>query len=627
MLQSDRKSLLQWCFWFFAGNILLFYMVGWNFLRVLPWLDVELLSVRGKYVLEWFAAFTYLGQLGLLALLPYLFLIPVILIFPRKRLIVPISIIIMTLMAILLTIDGFVYKIYRFHLGGIIFDLILNAPSGDLFGISRFEGFIAIALFCVLGLLEISYGYLVYRFFINKFFLRQIKWVVIFVALNLYLSYAIIFFSAQYFSNRIFLDAAQALPLFREMFGIVLKSKNLKYETFSNVFVVQPKKLNEKLQYPIAPLQFETQQQPLLNVVVIGIDAWRFDMLNDFNMPHLASFSRTAWVFNNHFSGGDATGPGIFSLFYGLPASYWTAMEAQQRAPLLMDEFAKHHYQSGIFSSSEIYLPAFNKTVFQHIHPLELEQPDGSAYDHDKMVTQKMVRFIKLHADDKQPFFGYVFYDAVHSYCTFEEDLKPLQPTENCNRWKLTSNPDPLPFFNRYQNAVSLVDGQISEVLATLKLHHLLDKTIVIVTGDHGEEFNDNHQGFWGHASNFTRYQVQTPLVIYWPGQKPQVFTHQTSHFDIAPTLMKRLFGCVSPASSYSLGVDLLQGGSRPYLIVNSYISLGILEPDQITDISPTGQFQIQRPDGKIMAKWPVHAATIQQVFHDLHRFYHNSSV
>nr|WP_280124279.1 hypothetical protein [Coxiella endosymbiont of Ornithodoros amblus] len=39
--------------------------------------------------------------------------------------------------------------------------------------------------------------------------------------------------------------------------------------------------------------------------------------------------------------------------------------------------------------------------------------------------------------------------------------------------------------------------------MQTLKTHHVLKNTIVIITADHAEEFNKSHQNYWGHTSDY----------------------------------------------------------------------------------------------------------------------------
>ena len=80
---------------------------------------------------------------------------------------------------------------------------------------------------------------------------------------------------------------------------------------------------------------------------------------------------------------------------------------------------------------------------------------------------------------------------------------------------------------------------------------------MIILTGDHGQEFNDNGLNFWEHATNFTKYQVQTPLVIYWPKTKRRQINYVTNHFGIVPLLLTKILGVQNPTSDYSAGTSL----------------------------------------------------------------------
>src|SRR5207237_4309635 len=78
------------------------------------------------------------------------------------------------------------------------------------------------------------------------------------------------------------------------------------------------------LRYPLAPLRCEPHP-PLLNVLLVVIDGMRADALTSMAAPRLTAFASGAVQFDQHFSGGNVSRPGMFSLFYGLPATYWHA--------------------------------------------------------------------------------------------------------------------------------------------------------------------------------------------------------------------------------------------------------------------------------------------------------------
>src|SRR5207249_3295947 len=98
-------------------------------------------------------------------------------------------------------------------------------------------------------------------------------------------------------------------------------------------------------------------------------------------------------------------------------------------------------------------------------------------------------------------------------------------------------------YLNDYRNSVNYVDGLVGDVVRSLEAAGLMGNTIVVVTGDHAEEFNDNGAGYWGHSSNFTEYQTHVPMVMYVPGQPPRRVTAVTTHVDIPTTLIQEICG------------------------------------------------------------------------------------
>lgn len=109
-------------------------------------------------------------------------------------------------------------------------------------------------------------------------------------------------------------------------------------------------------------------------------------------------------------------------------------------------------------------------------------------------------------------------FDAPHGYDfppNFEPKYEPM--LKEVNYLKLNNDTDPAPFFNRYKTSVRYVDSMAAKVLDKLKESGDLDNTLVIITGDHGQEMNDNKLNFWGHNSNFTDAQVNVPFAIFGP--------------------------------------------------------------------------------------------------------------
>lgn len=619
------KSLWRWCGWFFLGNTLIFWLVGLNYYSSFFPVSASYFTASGLRLLAVFLFFSYLGQLALLAFLLCAAIAILIWFFPRRLFIFTLAIAIATIAVMLLWFDSAIYNLYRFHLNGIVLNLIINGIGHDAFGISRGEWLIGSGMVLVLIVVEMLYAYWIWQYIIlKKYFLGYGKWAAIFICGCVYLSYSMLIFNPNATTSRFFMIGARFLPFYENFLGFLSFKKNglIALQRVNERYFVQPEQAMAKVRYPLKPMQCELPKHPY-NIILIAIDAWRYDMLNQQVMPNLSEFAKESWRFTQHFSGGNATGPGIFSLYYSMPSTYWTAMEVQHHGPVFLDELLKNNYQVAVFTSGTLRMPAFNRTVFQALKNLRLDTPGANAYLRDKKITREFQQFIAQQPKHKSPFFAYLFFDSAHTYCDIPDDLAPLKPAVAvCNRYSLSNQSDPLPYLNRYKNALLLVDKQIEEVLKTLQAAHLLENTVIVFTGDHGEEFNDNHLNFWGHASNFTHYQTQVPLIIHWPQKKPAVFTHQTSHFDIVPTLLTELLHCQNAPSDYSVGKTLLNNKERPYLILGSYIGFGIMEKQRITNVFSSGNFYVNQLNGEELPDAKLNIPVMRQAFQDMHRFY-----
>ena len=211
------------------------------------------------------------------------------------------------------------------------------------------------------------------------------------------------------------------------------------------------------------------------------------------------------------------------------------------------------------------------------------------------VVTDDFLRFL---ASAHEPFFGFVFYDSPHSFALPPGDPGPFRPSwESVDHLALGPGFDPKPFFNRYRNSLHAVDALAGELLRALEARGLLERTIVVATGDHGEEFDDLGLNYWGHNGNFARYQTQVPLLVHWPGREPGDYDHLTSHADLAPTLLAGAFGCRAQASAHSNGRDLFDESPRRYVVSSNDRAIAILEPERITLVERYGAATVLDPE------------------------------
>lgn len=360
------------------------------------------------------------------------------------------------------------------------------------------------------------------------------------------------------------------------------------------------------------------------NILVLLLESWRSDCMNATVTPRIHRLAGRSAVFLDHFSSGNCTTPGVFSLFYGIHPTYWDAVKADagsHRTPPLVDALSADGYGFGIFADSDFDKQKIKQALFAGIEVRE--QFDGGTPDQkDLDMNRRLLAFIHGERSARQPFFAFAFYNSSHFNYHYPKESAPFVPAYKLNAAAPPQNLDRTPYFNDYRNAVHYLDGLIGEVIRDLEKTGALRDTIVVVTGDHGEEFNDNQEGYWGHAGNFTGYQVRIPLVIYMPGQPPRRVTAPTCHVDLAPTLLREALGVTAPVRTYSNGYDLFGAlpEARP-VVVGSYVNYAVLAGDEVSVIYP---MFIQR-----YALWnirrrarPVRPEILRQVLGEMRRFY-----
>ncbi|MRR56279.1 MAG: DUF3413 domain-containing protein [Deltaproteobacteria bacterium] len=576
-----RIIMFRWALWFMFANAAALMLISLNYLKSMPLPD--------KPLPQLFLALSYPGHFFSMSLYAAPLIAAAILIYPRRRFVFGLSIVLELSLVLVIIIDSLVFAQYRFHLNGMIWNLLTSGAASDVLPVTGLLWLILCIAIIFIALCEWLLAVASWRWVQKK---RRRYGIVVgslFALIILFGHGMHAWADANNFtlitSQVRYLPAYKPLTMkrFMERMGFSVKNETGKLHLNAN---------NSALRYPLETITCDNNSKKL-NLLLIVIDSWRFDALTPEITPHIWELSKNNLRFDNHFSSGNCTRFGIFGLFYGLYGTYWHALLAEQRSPVLMREMQKQSYRMGIFASAPLVSPEFDRTVFADIRSrISLRQDGERPYQRDRTITDKMLNFIADTPTDS-PFFGFLFYDAPHA-AEHPADRTPFQPAlKEVNYLALNNRYDPLPYLNKYKNSVHYVDTMVQEVLTVLSKKNLLDSTIVVITGDHGQEFNDLKMNYWGHTGNFSRFQTQTPMVIHWPGKAPRIFTHTTSHLDLPPTLMQQMLGCTNDPAIYSNGRSLLDISPRPYVLASSWDTFGVIEPDRTTVSLQAGELDI----------------------------------
>lgn len=350
------------------------------------------------------------------------------------------------------------------------------------------------------------------------------------------------------------------------------------------------------MNYPLSKLDCSGGEG--YNIVFLVVDALRFDMITEQTMPNVTAFSKNAINFKDHYSGGINTRHGIFTLFTGIPGSYWDSSKASKSGSALIKALQTRGYEIGLFASDPLTMPEFNQTVFATLPDARLNSKGNNPIEKDESAIEDMEKWLTSVPKNK-PFFAFLFLDSVHSAIFPEtEEFTVFKPYwKEVNQIKLSNDFDRTPYFNRYKNSVFFTDKNLGRALSFLGKNIDIDKTIIVITSDHGEEFNDTGKNYWGHNGNFTKYQAQIPFIVKWPGKASIDIGYRTSALDVVPTLLPRVLGCKNPVSDYSVGKDLFEpSGRNPFVYVSNYSKDAFVEKDRVVLINEIGVLSFLDP-------------------------------
>jgi hypothetical protein len=515
----------------------------------------------------------------------------------------------------LLYTDTIVYRLLRYHFNGAFLNVAFTPGSGDAIHLGAY---VWITAGVVLPLLTVA-EYLFWRWRLVASMAReergqrtplllQPRVVCLAFLLPLIFVEKSVYAAADLAEEHELFHAALPVPGFKMRLSHLLDPESarlLEQDIFPD---------EARLDYPHVPPALVLPDDPP-SFLVLVLDSWRRDHFTPELTPRLAQFAQDARVFEDHVSGGNGTRYGLFTLLYGLHGAYWSRVLEEQRSPVLIDELQRLDYDVRVFSAASMNFPEFLPTAWRNLpreHVLdafvdERGRPLVRADEKDVRVADAVAAWARAR-DAGRPFFGFVLLDSPHQ--PYYNPGGPHQPAvDQLNYIELgrTSEGPELEALqtrvrNTYRNSVLHADAQAGRILDALAATGALDDTVVIVTGDHGEEFYEH--GFWGHTSNFSSEQVDVPFILRGPGVSAGVETRPTTHLDVSNTLLEFLGADPACSADYSLGASLLDPPEERARVFGAWAHVGV--------DTPSGIFQIPlEPEREPMAvfdrDWTLH--------------------
>lgn len=590
----SRKDGVTWGLRFFSIITLLLLFIGGRYLTTY--------SFPSEPIGIFYALVAYAGQISLFGYVPWLLLIlPLTLIVPKKRFIQSVSVIVVSFAIAILLLDTLLFAQNRFHLGLLTIS-ILGAKTWG-FGIFYF----VIALVFTSKIAKFSERPFPAK--IAKAARISIPVLFLFCQVATHLMHAVA--DSRYYSP--ITRFTTQLPLFypstARRFMVKHGIADLDAAREHRDLESMQSSSRGSIKYPIETLTFDKSKREY-NVLLILFDGMRADLLNEEVSPNLFSFGKKSNIYTNHFSGGNSTRMGVFSLFYGLPSTYWQDFVGVQQPSAMIEEFRSSGYGMGIYGSHTLDNPAsLDRTAFSNIKDLRMTtEGDFSPLEKDGIITKEWIEW--LNAQNDEPFFGFLFYDNPVAKSIPSDKHSSITATKQEKEKQI------------FTEAMKSADSLVGIVLADLEASGKLENTVVIITGDHGEEFDENGHGFTGHGTAYSSEQTHVPLIIYHPEHDAAIHTKRTSHADIVATVMEDVLHCENPSSDYCSGNSVYSDSEWNWLITGSYYNYAIVEPTQVTVSYPGGYFEVRDSNYTVISNKNLNKTNMQEALNEMSRFY-----
>jgi arylsulfatase A-like enzyme len=149
---------------------------------------------------------------------------------------------------------------------------------------------------------------------------------------------------------------------------------------------------------------------------------------------------------------------------------------------------------------------------------------------------------------------------------------------------------------DRYDHEIRYADLWIGRLIGDLRQRTDWDRTVVIVTADHGEAFGEH--GYRFHGFGLHEHQIRVPLVVRIPGRKPDMVATRVTLLDLMPTILD-LAG-VEANDPLRVGLGL-RGVSLLPLVLGDAIP-----PRPIYAEMPRGPYNSEHT-ALISGKWKLH--------------------
>ena len=278
-----------------------------------------------------------------------------------------------------------------------------------------------------------------------------------------------------------------------------------------------------------------------VNVLFILVDTLRADRLGSYGYerdtsPTLDYMASTGARFDRHLAQSSWTKCSMASLWTGLNPARTGVLRFDHALPseaLMPAEIFKEagFRTAGIWRNGWV-APNFGFDQGFEVYGRPARKPMPKGYrrenphitlegtDHD--AVDNAIEFLRVHGEER--WFLYMHLMDVHQYL-YDENSALFGST----------------YSDVYDNSIRHTDDVLGRFLTHLAETAQLEKTLIVITSDHGEAFSE--RGHEGHAKNVYRETTEVPLILGFPFRVEGglAMDIRTSNVDVWPTVLELL--------------------------------------------------------------------------------------
>jgi len=296
----------------------------------------------------------------------------------------------------------------------------------------------------------------------------------------------------------------------------------------------------------VVPSKQNSRHAKIKNIIIFVLESVPAEYIEAYGglypvTPELNKYIKQSALFKNIYTTAPATNIALVSILCSIYPwiSFYTPTQeyTEINLPSLSTELKKHGFRAAFLNSADNRFQGADEFLSHHhfdkvednttlnckrqkfISSTE-EWPFMDGYD-DECTVDYLINWVSENPE--KPFFAVLWTMMTHyPYFSIGKEVNFGVKDEN---------------LNRYLNALSHADKVLGKLLRWLESQNLIDSTLVVIVGDHGEAFG--RHGHWVHATNLYEEGVHVPLIlinrILFSGEE---YSTIGGLIDIAPTIL-----------------------------------------------------------------------------------------